>query len=84
MGNQFRKILKARRPSLSRLMRHINGRLYPALKRGATRRLGHRFQGCFKAALVDDDAYLLEVCRYLNLNPVRAGMVKRPGDCRWT
>jgi len=34
--------------------------------------------------LVDKDAYFLEVCRYVELNPVRAGMVKRPGDWTWS
>ncbi|MEJ5999787.1 transposase [Paucibacter soli] len=41
-------------------------------------------QGRFKAILVDRDSYLLEVCRYVELNPVRAGMVERPGDWPWS
>jgi REP element-mobilizing transposase RayT len=42
------------------------------------RKVGHLFQGRFKAILVDRDAYLLEVCRYVELNPVRARIVNRP------
>lgn len=42
------------------------------------------FQGRFKAILVDRDNYLLEVCRYVDLNPVRARMVAQPGDWPWS
>jgi len=40
---------------------------------------GHVFQGRFKAILVDKEPYLLELCRYIVVNPVRAGMVEDPG-----
>ena len=45
--------------------------------------VGHLFQGRHKAILCDQDVYLLELVRYLHLNPVRADMVKRPEDYRW-
>ena len=38
--------------------------------------MGHVFQGRFKAILVDEDNYLLELARYVVLNPVRAGVVR--------
>ena len=47
-------------------------------------RAGHLVQGRFKSILVDRDAYLLELCRYIVLNPVRAKMVERPGDYTWS
>ena len=43
------------------------------------RKVGHLFQVRFKAFLVDGDAYLMEVCSYVELNPVRARMVTGPG-----
>ena len=46
--------------------------------------MGHLFQGRFKAILVERDAYLLELARYLVLNPVRAGMVQEAGDWLWS
>jgi hypothetical protein len=46
--------------------------------------MGHLFQGRYKALLVDRDAYLLELVRYIHLNPVRAGLVDEPLDYRWT
>jgi hypothetical protein len=46
--------------------------------------VGHLFQGRFKAILVEEESYFLEVCRYVDLNPVRADMVKRPQDWAWS
>jgi putative transposase len=42
------------------------------------------FQGRFKTILVDRDAYLLELCRYVELNPVRARLVKKPEAWAWS
>ncbi len=47
-------------------------------------KVGHLFQGRFKAILVDRDAYLLAVCRYVDLNPVRAKMVADPAQWPWS
>jgi len=44
---------------------------------------GHLFQGSYKAILVDEDAYLLELSRYIVLNPVKARMVKLAGNWQW-
>lgn len=45
---------------------------------------GHLFQGRFHASLIDDDAHLLGVVRYIHLNPCRAGLVSDPADHRWS
>ncbi len=45
---------------------------------------GHVWQGRFKSPLVGEDSYLLEISRYIELNPVRAGMVKNPADYPWS
>jgi hypothetical protein len=47
-------------------------------------RSGHLFQGRYKAFIVDKERYLLELGRYIHLNPVRAGMVRRPEDFGWS
>lgn len=47
-------------------------------------RKGHLFQSPYKAILVETDSYLLELIRYIHLNPVRAGMVERPEDYKWS
>ncbi len=83
MGNHYHLLLHTREANLSRLMRQINGVYTQTFNRrhGLT---GHLFQGRFKAILVDSDSYLLEVCRYVDLNPVRAQMVKRPDAYAWS
>ncbi|OGP29382.1 MAG: addiction module toxin RelE, partial [Deltaproteobacteria bacterium GWB2_42_7] len=48
------------------------------------RRTGHLFQGRYKAILIEKDSHLLEVCRYVVLNPVRARVVEEPGDWKWS
>ena len=46
--------------------------------------LGHLYQGRFKSFLVETEPYLLTVCRYVERNPVRAGLVQRAEDWRWS
>ena len=72
----------------------VAGRISSALRRAGQmyvqafnhrhRRTGTLWQGRFKSSLVDSDAYLLRVMRYIELNPLRAAMVERPEDFRWS
>lgn len=79
MGNHYHLVLHTRQANLSRLMRHFNGVHTQAYKRrhGLAR---HFSQGRFKAILVDRDAHLLALCRYVERNPVAAGLVVSAGD----
>ena len=83
MGNHYHFVLQTGQANLSRVMRQING-VYTQAFNARHGLVGHLFQGRFKAILVDRDAYLLEVCRYVELNPVRAGMVTQPEDWPWS
>ena len=83
MGNHYHFVMHTLQGNLSALMRHINGVYTQAFNRRYGE-VGHLFQGRFKAILVDRDAYFLEVCRYVELNPVRAHMVAAPGDWPWS
>jgi putative transposase len=83
MGNHFHLVLHTRHANLSRLMRHVNG-VYTQAYNRRHGLVGHLFQGRFKAILVDRDAYLLALCRYVERNPVAAGMVARVGDWPWS
>jgi putative transposase len=83
MDNHYHLVVYTRLANLSALMKHINGVTTQAHNRRHGKS-GHLFQGRFKAILVDQDAYLLEVCRYVDLNPVRAGMRKDPADWPWS
>lgn len=83
MGNHYHLVLQTQAANLSRVMRQVNGVYTQRFNRrhGIT---GHLLQGRFHAVLVDRDAYLLEVCRYVDLNPVRAGFAAHPGEWRWS
>ena len=69
--------------SLSRLMQFL-GRLYVRHFNYTYTRSGTLFEGRFKTCIVQEDRYLLTCLRYIELNPVRAGMVRDPGDYRWS
>ena len=83
MDNHYHFVIHTRRANLSRLMRQING-IYTQAYNRRHHKVGHLFQGRFKGIIVDRDAYLLEVCRYVDLNPVRARMVRAPGNWPWS
>lgn len=71
MGNHVHLLVETPEPTLSRGMRQVNG-LYTQAFNRRHRRSGHLFQGRFKAVLVEKESHLLELCRYVILNPVRA------------
>jgi putative transposase len=83
MDNHYHLLLETPDGNLSAGMRHLNGVFTQRVNRRHGR-VGHLFQGRFKAILVDRDAYLLELCRYVVLNPVRAGLVASPDDYLWS
>ena len=83
MDNHYHLLLETIDGNLSAGMRHING-VYTQHFNRTHHRVGHLFQGRFKSILVDRDAYLLELCRYIVLNPVRAGMIEWPEDYTWS
>lgn len=68
---------------LSRIMQNLSFRYTQWMNRRQDR-VGHLFQGRYKAVLVDANSYLLELVRYIHLNPVRAGMVKSPEAYPWS
>ena len=82
MGNHYHLLIETPDANLSRGMRQLNG-VYTQRFNRWHGRAGHVFQGRYKAILVEKQAYLLELCRYVVLNPVRAAMAARPGDWPW-
>lgn len=83
MGNHYHLVVETAEANLSRGMRQLNG-VYTQAANRRHARVGHVFQGRYKAILVDSDSYLLELTRYVVLNPVRARMVKAPEAWPWT
>ena len=83
MGNHYHLLLETPEANLSLAMRQLNG-VYTQRFNRRHERCGHLLQGRFGAQLVAQDAYLWEVCRYIVLNPVRAGLVAHPRQWRWS
>ena len=83
MDNHYHLVMETPEPNLVRGMRRLNGVYTQAFNR-RHKKVGHLFQGRYKSILVDKDNYLLELCRYVVLNPVRAKVVQRPGDWKWS
>jgi len=79
MTNHYHLIVETPHAKLSRAMHHINGS-YTTYVNNKRKRSGHLFQGRYKAIIIDKDSYLLELSRYIHLNPVRAGLAARPQD----
>jgi len=83
MDNHYHLLIETPDGNLSLGMRQLNG-VYTQLFNRRHKRTGHLFQGRYKAILIQKDSYLLEVCRYVVLNPVRARMVEKLEDWKWS
>jgi len=83
MTNHIHLIIQTGEAPLSRIMQNLSLR-YTKWINFTQKRTGHLFQGRYKALLLDADAYLAELVRYIHLNPVRAGMVTSPDDYPWS
>ena len=83
MSNHIHLAIQVGDVSLSRIMQNLTFR-YTKWINWRQNRSGHLFQGRFKAVLVDADSYLLELTRYIHLNPVRAKMVQSPENYPWS
>lgn len=83
MSNHYHLLIETPDSNLSKGMRHLNG-VYTQRFNRSKNRVGHVFQGRYKAILVQKESYLLELARYIVLNPVRAQMVRSAKDWPWS
>ncbi|MCP4406430.1 MAG: transposase [Gammaproteobacteria bacterium] len=83
MTNHYHLIIETPDGNLSKGMRQLNG-VFTQSSNRRHHRSGHLFQGRYKAILVDKNSYLLELTRYVVLNPVRAGLVLQAQDWPWS
>jgi len=83
MTNHIHLAVQVGNIPLSRVMQNLGFR-YTQYHNHKRKLKGHLFQGRYKALLIDADSYLLELVRYLHLNPVRAGMVQDPEAYAWS
>jgi REP element-mobilizing transposase RayT len=83
MGNHAHLCLRVAESPLSRIVQQLAFRYARAFNR-RHRRVGHVFQGRFRALLVGDDSYRLELLRYIHRNPVTAGLTRDAQRYRWS
>ncbi len=83
LPNHVHLLVETGKDPISKIMQalHTSYTMYFNIKYG---RVGHLFQGRFNSLLCDRDAYLLELIRYIHLNPIRAGLAKNLKDYKWT
>jgi putative transposase len=83
MNNHYHLVIETPDGNLSKGMRQLNG-VYTQAFNKRHGRIGHLFQGRFKAILVQKDSHFLEVCRYVVLNPVRVKTISHPRQWKWS
>lgn len=83
MDNHYHVLVETPDANLSAGMRQLGG-IYTQKFNRRHNQVGHVFQGRYKSILVEKHNYLLELCRYIVLNPVRARLVASPADYSWS
>jgi REP element-mobilizing transposase RayT len=83
MDNHYHIVIETIEGNLSQGMRQLNG-VYTQNSNRKHGRVGHIFQGRYKAILIEKEAYLLELSRYVVLNPIRADRVNDIADWKWS
>ncbi|MFH2138204.1 MAG: transposase [Candidatus Omnitrophota bacterium] len=83
MGNHYHLLLETSQPNLSKIMQYINT-AYTIYYNKKRNKCGHLFQGRYKSILVEAEVYFKELTRYIHLNPVRAKIVTKPDEYRWS
>ncbi len=83
MDNHYHLLIETPDGNLSQGIKYLNG-VYTQKFNRVHNTVGHLFQGRFKSILIEKESYLLELCRYIVLNPVRAGIVNNPWQWKWS
>src|ERR671924_2148265 len=83
MTNHYHLLIETPDGNLSKGMRQLNG-VYTQRFNRQHGRVGHVFQGRYKAIIVQKESYLVELARYVVLNPVRARMVRSLAEWPWS
>ena len=83
MNNHYHLSIETKKANLSRGMQQLDS-VYARRFNKRHERVGHLFQARFHATLIEKEGYLLEVLRYIVLNPVKAGLCKDPASYEWS
>ncbi len=83
MGNHYHLLIETPKGNITKVMHYLNA-TYTGYFNKKYGRVGHLFQGRYKGLLIEKERYLLSVSRYIHLNPVRAGISRRPEEYKWS
>ncbi len=83
MTNHYHLLIETRKGNLAGGMKVLNGVYSQAFNR-RHERTGHLFESRYRSRLVENEGYLLELCRYIVSNPVSAGLADHPSEWRWS
>ena len=83
MPNHYHLLIQTPHANISRVMRHIDG-VFTQWYNRKHKRDGCLFRGRYKSILVEEDAYLVELLRYIHLNPIKAKLVTNPEEHAWS
>ncbi len=83
MTNHYHLVLETPEGNLARAIHLLNG-VYTQTFNHAHSRVGHVFQGRYYSVLIQRESHLLQACRYIVMNPVKAGLCPHPADWRWS
>jgi len=83
MPNHLHLLIQTKDANLSLFMKRLLG-VYTIRFNRRHKRYGHLFQGRYKAYLIDEDSYFLQLSRYIHLNPVKAKLTQTPEDYSWS
>lgn len=83
LTNHYHFLIETPKANLSKCMQYINSS-YTTYFNRKRKRAGHLFQGRYAGILVEEEAYLLKLSRYIHLNPIRANMAKLPEEFEWS
>ncbi len=83
MDNHYHLLIETLKPNLSKIMHYINS-VYTTYFNKVNNNVGHVFQGRYKSIIVDADNYYKKLTRYIHLNPVKAKIVEKPEDYKWS
>jgi REP element-mobilizing transposase RayT len=83
MTNHVHLAIQVGNIPLSRIMQNVSFR-YARYINSEKNKIGHLFQGRYKALLIDGDSYFVELVRYIHCNPVRAGLAENPNEYQWS
>lgn len=83
MSNHLHMAIQSGQEPLAQFIAYVAGN-YARRTNSRLQRTGHLFERRYRALLVQEDSYLLELVRYIHMNPVRAGIVDRCGDYEWS